>query len=357
MQFSPPLPWTPPEAAQARRLDFARTDPLDLAGLAAAGERPFSRDAPCEAADRLARFLLRPAVRTFASGELAFRRTLAALLSPGDDVIIDAGAVPAMFETVARVPAQLHRTPPGSLSAVERRLARLGGQPRTGRLFVAVPALAALSSVAADLDALCALCAAHRATLIVDVSQDLGVMGGAGRGLAEAEACLDRIDVIVGDLSANLGATGGLAAVRDPGASARLASSGAPPLLPAAASRVLAALDLIESVEGQRRRRSLQSCALRLRNHLLADRMPAMGHPSPVVPLRLPPGIAAELTALAASAGVRVPLVKAPRVAGHAPRWLIRLHARHGPGDIDDLAGILHDVTRAGARWTALSPA
>jgi glycine C-acetyltransferase len=260
-----------------------------------------------------------------------------------------------MFETVLQVPAQLYRTPPGSLPAIERRLARLFRQPRTGRLFVAVPALAALSSVAADLDELCALCAAYRATLIVDLSQDLGVLGGAGRGLAEAEACLDRIDVIVGDLSVNLAATGGFAAIRDPDASARLASSGAPVLPPAAAAMVLTALDLIESAEGQRRRRSLHAGALRLRNHLLADRMPAMGHPSPVVPLRLQPGTAAELTALAASAGVTVPLVQAPQVAGHAPRWLIRLNASHGPGDIDDLASILHDVTRAGARWQALS--
>jgi 7-keto-8-aminopelargonate synthetase-like enzyme len=75
------------------------------------------------------------------------------------------------------------------------------------------------------------------------------------------------------------------------------------------------------------------------------------------VPLRLPPRTAAALTALAATAGPTVPLVQAPWVAGHAPRWLIRLNAGHGLADIDDLADILQDVIRTGARWQALSPA
>jgi 7-keto-8-aminopelargonate synthetase-like enzyme len=87
--------------------------------------------------------------------------------------------------------------------------------------------------------------------------------------------------------------------------------------------------------------------SLRLRNHLLADHLPVMGQPSPIVPLRLPHGAARAMTALAASAGLKLPLVEAPEVAGHAPRWLIRLNAGHGPADIDDLAGILHDVIRA----------
>jgi glycine C-acetyltransferase len=334
------------------RRDFSRIDPLDCAALLAMAGPPFAPTNPVLVADRLAGLFRRPGVVTFASGDQALRKTLFALLAPGDDVIVDAGAERVMFETVLHVSAHLHRCPSGSVAAVERRLSRLSRTVRKGRIFVLVPALARLSSVVSDLSELCSLCAMYGATLVVDMTQDLGTTGHAGLGVAEAQGCLSRIDVCLCDLSVICGVAGGFAAFRDPALCGRLIRSGtvqAPS--PKSAAAILTVLDLISSVEGRHRRKRLHGASLRLRNHLMGDHLPVMGQPSPVVPLRLPPQTARAMTALAASTGLKLPLIEAPEVAGHAPRWLIRLTAGHGPADIDDLACVLFDVIRSGMRW------
>jgi glycine C-acetyltransferase len=174
--------------------------------------------------------------------------------------------------------------------------------------------------------------------------------------VAEVQGCPAQIDVLLGDLSVTSGVAGGFAAFRDPALASRLIRTGAmQPHSDDSAAMILAVLDLIASAEGRRRRRRLQATSLRLRNHLMGDRLPVMGQPSPVVPLRLPKEMAKAMASMAALAGLRLPLVGPPDVPGCAPRWLIRLSAGHGPADIDDLAATLHDVIRACARQTLVS--
>lgn len=339
------FPWKDgPHAAVTPGLNFAALDPLSLRS---APIRTAPAD-PAEAAGllprRLARFLHQPVARTFATGPDAIRQTLAALLDASDEVILDAGCDPAMFETVRLVAARRHRCPPGSVEGVERRLARLSRQPGHGRLVVIVPAISRLASVAADLAELVALCARHDALLIVDVTRDLGAIGPCGQGMVEVQGCLGRVDVLLGDLAGPFAAPGGFAAFRDPCLADRLRGD-APS--PSAAAALLAALDGIDSREGARRRRVLHASTLRLRNHLMGDGLHVMGQPSPVVPVLLPRRKAEAFDALLHSAGPEVPLLRAPEVAGHAPRWHIRLTAGHGPADIDNLADLLRDITRA----------
>jgi glycine C-acetyltransferase len=355
------LTWSSPDTGRGRGLsgrrapglNFSALDPLCLApDFTVTAPLPGAPEHALLLAERLASFLTLSVALTFSTGAHAIRHTLAALLGPADDVIIDAGADPAMFDPVLKSATRLHRCPPGSVDAVERRLVRLSRQPRKGRLFLIVPAIARLSSVAADLADLCALCARHNATLIVDVSQDMGVIGPSGQGMAEVQGRLGQIDVILGNLAGAFAAPGGFAAFRDPALADRVRAHPArpQPLASAFATPILAALDLMTSPEGARRRRLLHGNALRLRNHLMADELRVMGHPSPVVPVRLPVRKVESVTALLRSAGTTVPILRAPDVAGHAPRWHIRLNAGHGPADIDDLADLLRDVTRAADR-------
>lgn len=297
---------------------------------------------------RLADFLALPAAVSFPSGTDAIRQTLRSLLCAKDDIIVDSAAHPAMFETIHLARAHLHRCPAASTEGIERRLARLSRQTRLGRLFVAVPAVSADGSRFADLAELSALARQYGAILIADVTHDLGAMGLHGRGLMEIQACLGRVDVVLGSLAKTFGAPGGFAAFRNPDLKAALCQSqGKPPALSSVnAARILAALDLIASPEGQRRRRNLHGLSLRLRNHLMADGIRPMGKASPFVPILLPRLTAQSRTALLESAGPRVPLLQAPRVPLHAPRWRIQLTAAHSPGDIDDLAELIRDVTR-----------
>jgi glycine C-acetyltransferase len=301
--------------------------------------------------DRIARFLHLPEAVVFPSGAEAIRATLRCSFREGDHVIVDAGAHPAMFETVLAARATLHRAPAGSVDAVERRLRRLATMPRQGRLFVAVAAVAAYSSVIADISALVDLCRDHGATLIVDVSHDLGSMAQGGGGVMEIQGCLGNAGIVVGSFAKCFGAAGGFAAFRDAGLKQTLRQSHHGQRQSAAlsavnAATILAAFDIIDSPQGRTRRRRLHSSALRLRNHLMADGIRVMGQPSPLVPIRLPLITAPPRTALLESAGALVTLLMAPAVATHAPRWRLQLTADHSIADIDDLADLIRDVTR-----------
>lgn len=321
---------SPPSATlwhQGQVPDFATQDYLGLAthpALGAAASGTLSRhrllpsdgpNAPALAVQQRTAALLRlPHAATFASGEQAIRATLAALLAPGDEVILDIAADPAMTQAAILAGARPVRTPSASVEGVERRLRRLSGQRRQGRLWVAVPAISAHGAAVADLAEVSALCRLHGAGLVVDASHDLGAMGEHGGGVMELQGCLGRADVVLGSFAPSFGATGGFAAFRDPALPARLRRAGwrSPTLSPGKASAILAAFVLIDGAEGRRRRRRLHGNALRLRNHLMADGLPVMGQPAPFVPVRLPPATAQARSALLASAGPRLPLLQAP---------------------------------------------
>ncbi|MBN8629537.1 MAG: pyridoxal phosphate-dependent aminotransferase family protein [Rhodobacterales bacterium] len=348
-------------------LNFARQDYLGLAGapsvrsaaLAALGPHDLadSGSMPCHEMTgqvcmleaRIGAFLRLPVAVTFPSGQEAIRQTLRTLLRPGDHIIVDSAAHPAMFETVLISQAQLHRSPAGSVDGVERRLSRLARQPRRGRLVIAVPAVSAHGSAIADLAELSALARLHDAILIADVTHDLGAMGQSGGGVMEIQACLSRVDIVLGSFAKSFGASGGFAAVRDPDLASAMDSSqwSTAALSPVNAAVILAALDVVTSPEGRRRRRNLHGIALRLRNHLMADGLRPMGRASPFVPILLPMSTAQARTALLESAGPLVTLLQAPRVPLHAPRWRFQLNADHSPADIDDLAELIRDVSRA----------
>lgn len=334
-------------------LDFDTLDHLALARhpavRAAAASQPDESAAAALTAmleARLAGFVQLSAARVFATGRDAILQGLAHMFRPGDEVIVDAGAHPAMFDAVLASGARLNRCPAASTGGMERRLLRLGRQGCRGRMFLAVPAISGQASRMADLAELMALARTHGARVIADLSHDLGAVAPTGRGVMELQGCLGRIDVVVGNLAGAFGTRGGFAAFRDPD-EAGVAATGAAALPAGRAAAALAALDLIDSPEGQRRRRRLHSCVLRLRNQLMADGQRVIGQPSPLVPVRLPMLTAQARTALLESAGLRVTLLQAPRVATHAPRWRLSLSSAQSPADIDDLVDLIRDVSRA----------
>jgi 7-keto-8-aminopelargonate synthetase-like enzyme len=332
-------------------LDFASQNALGLSlpivqGSSGAAARALEH--------RIAATLCLPAARTFASAAEATRATMASLLQPGDQVLVDASADSAMLETVLGTQATPHRFPSGSLDAVERRLQRLSRQPQRGRLVIAVPAVSAHGARIADLAALSDLARHHGATLVVDVAQDFGAMAPNGGGVLELQTCLDRVDVVIGSFTRCFGMEGGFAAFRDP-ALAQAAHRAAP--LPApAAQAILAAAEIVFSPLGTRLRRNLMGLSQRLRNHLMADGLRVLGSAAPFVPVLLPPLTALPRTALLESCGPRVTLLMPPIVPAQAPRWRIELSARHTLAEIDDLAELIRDVSRAFDRQPRLMP-
>jgi 7-keto-8-aminopelargonate synthetase-like enzyme len=325
--------------------DFTRLDSLALAPVLDRRNLLNLPNAARVLSDRLAALLALPSVTLFRSGAEAIRHGLGHLIRAGDTVIVDAGSHGAIPHALQNIGARVCLAPPGSADGVDRRLTRLRGSVPGERLWVAVPAVSAHASVMSDLADLAALCQSHRARLVVDVTQDLGALAQGGGGVQEVQGCLGRADVVIGDFAPTFAGQGSFLALRDPGL-LRLPLPGGDLLPDGQAQRLLAALGLIEGPEGRFRRRTLHGAVLRLRNQLLAEGVPVMGHPSPFVPVRLPPDLARQYADLAQKAGFDIPLLQAPLVAGRAPRWRIQVTAAHGLADIDDLAALVIDLCR-----------
>jgi 7-keto-8-aminopelargonate synthetase-like enzyme len=183
----------------------------------------------------------------------------------------------------------------------------------------------------APVEALGAVCRAHRALLVLDEAH--AVLG--------PHVDLDGdVDVVrIGTLSKALGALGGfVAASRDV---IDLLVNAARPFIfstalsPPDAAAALAALRIVRDAEGEELR-------ARLRAHLTSV---APGHPSPIVPVVL----GDESAALAASAqllerGLYVPAIRPPTVAPGTSRLRIALSAAHTDEQVDELVAALAGV-------------
>jgi len=128
---------------------------------------------------------------------------------------------------------------------------KLAGVPRDSRTLVVTDGVFSMEGDLAPLPELLRVTERHGATLIVDDSHGLGVIGAEGRGVCEHFGCLDRDDVIVtGTLGKALGGAAGgfvagsdaLCAVLEQRSRAQLFSNGLPPAVACGARRALAEL-------------------------------------------------------------------------------------------------------------------
>jgi len=179
----------------------------------------------------------------------------------------------------------------------------------------------------ADVDALVAISARHRALLVLDEAH--AVLG--------PDPDLSAVDALrVGTLSKTLGSLGGF--VAGPRRYTDLVVNRARPyifttaLSPADSGAALAAVGVVRSGEGAELRRRLRSNVDRLRP----------GHPSPIVPLVL--GDEGRTLAAAGALleqGMLVPAIRPPTVPPGTSRLRVTLSAAHAPSQVDALAAAL----------------
>jgi 8-amino-7-oxononanoate synthase len=207
----------------------------------------------------------------------------------------------------------------------------------------------------APVAALLALAERHDAWLILDDAHGLGVLGGQGRGAVEhamgsqpTQAPTDRL-ILVGTLGKAVGAAGAFVVAHEELIEALLQT--ARPYIfttaspPALAVAVQAALDLIESPEGQRRRARLQALIQHWRQGIrdLLARHPALDwtplpSDTPIQPLVVRHNHQAVALSQALQArGLRVPAIRPPTVAPGSARLRITFSADHQLGDVDAL--------------------
>ena len=160
----------------------------------------------------LADFFQCPQAMVFSTGYAANLGVLTALLGRGDAVLLDADAHASLYDGCYMSGADIFRFKHNDLQSLERRLVRL--KDRASGCLIVVEGMYSVLGDCAPLAELVALKERFGASLLVDEAHSLGVYGERGRGVAEAQGVLDKVDFIVGTFSKSLGAMGGFCASR-----------------------------------------------------------------------------------------------------------------------------------------------
>ena len=241
---------------------------------------------------------------------------------------------------------KIHRTLHCSHEAVQARLERIRAHDPNSGILVVTQSLFPLNLSVPDLRVIRDACRVYNATLLVDISQDFGASGDGGLGFVGEQGLVGEVDILIGSFSKTLASNGGFVASRVAGLRQALHTCAGTyqdsnTLSPVQASVILAALDVIRSREGARRRRNLMMNILRLRERLKSRAFQYLGRPSAVVPVLLGGVAQARLMTRAAFAdGAVVNLIEHPIVSRTSSQWRLQIMADHSHDHIDKLVSI-----------------
>lgn len=282
---------------------------------------------------RLAEFYGRRHAMVFSTGYQANLGTISALTGREDTILFDADSHASIYDACKLTGAEVIRFRHNDPDDLARRLKRLEGRP--GDRLVIVEGIYSMLGDRAPLREIAAVTHAAGAYLLVDEAHSLGVLGGQGRGQAEAEGI--EADVIVGTFSKSLGSVGGFCVSNLEGFEVlRLVSrpymftASLPPSVVASVTR---ALDQLEA-QPELRDRVLGNGA-QLYRSLQAAGFILGPEPGPIVSVRLPGvEVAIAFWNRVLQSGVYVNLALPPATPTGDPLLRASVSAAHSAEDI-----------------------
>jgi 8-amino-7-oxononanoate synthase len=237
-----------------------------------------------ELEDRLAKFMNREAVLTFATGFQVNLGVLSCLLSRHDIAYLDNLDHACIVDGARLGDGKIVKFRHNDM---EDLAGRLELAPEGKGRFIVVDGVYSMEGDLCDLPGLVALKQQHGARLMVDDAHGIGVIGEHGRGTAEHFGLEADVDLVMGTFSKSLATAGGFIAgdryVVDfiaHNARAQIFSAASPPPCAAAA---LAALEIVER-EPERRAMLWENVSYMLRE-LRALGFDTGASDSPVIPL------------------------------------------------------------------------
>jgi 8-amino-7-oxononanoate synthase len=281
------------------------------------------------------------AALTFSSGYAAAVGTIPVLVTPKDVVILDKLCHASLIDGVKLSGAIRRVFPHNHLGKLQSHLAWARRSYPEARILILTESVFSMDGDVAPLRELVELKQRSGALLMLDEAHAIGVLGPNGRGLAAETGLGDQIDIQMGTLSKALGVSGGyIAGSRDlidwliNRARSFIFSTAQPPALAGAAH---AAVQLLNSEEGEGRRRQL---AEKIR--LLSETMPPPFHGeksgeqvSAIFPWIVGDEEAAvNLSQQLLRDGFLVPAIRYPTVAKGAARLRITVTSAHEESQI-----------------------
>lgn len=281
------------------------------------------------------------AALVFSTGVAAATGTIPALVGRGDVVILDKLAHACLIDGTHASGAKMRVFPHNDLAKLESHLRWARETHREGKILIITESVFSMDGDLAPLREIVELKDRHGAWLLLDEAHAVGVRGNGIQGLAGELGLIDRIEVQMGTLGKALGVSGGYIAGSRVlidflvNRARSFIFSTAPS--PAVAAACRAALRVVCSEEGDRRRATL-------RNHIaLLSSLLGMDRPESAI---LPLILGSEERALAEAArlfkaGFFVPAIRYPTVPKNTARLRVSLSASHTPDKIRALAEAL----------------
>ena len=151
----------------------------------------------------------------FSTGYQANLGAIAALAKPGEDVIlIDADCHACIYDGCQLSGAETIRFRHNSPESLDKRLSRL--DPDVKGKLVCIEGMYSMFGDVAPVKEFTEVAHSHGAHILVDEAHSFGVFGENGRGVAEADGVLDKIDFYTGTFSKSLASIGGFVVSNHP---------------------------------------------------------------------------------------------------------------------------------------------
>ncbi len=208
----------------------------------------------------------------FSSGYAVNTGTISAVVHQGHHVVLDRNAHASLLEGAQLSKATIWYFKHNDVEDLERVLSTIAAQGRRTRILVCTEGVFSADGNFGKLREISDVCQRHKAWLLVDEAHSMLVAGEGGRGVAEAQGVLDKVDLLVVTFSKAFGAVGGALIAHEEitryvnwYAKCRMFSCA---IDPAATAGVLRGLELGRSADGAERRKRLLANAERFRARL-----------------------------------------------------------------------------------------
>ncbi|BCA79411.1 8-amino-7-oxononanoate synthase [Desulfuromonas sp. AOP6] len=295
--------------------------------------------------EKLAAFKGTEAALLFNSGYAANTGLLQGLFGPDDVIFSDALNHASIVDGCRLSKARTVIYPHGDAAALECLLSR-EEKDRQGRWVIVTDGVFSMDGDVAPLVDLVRLKKRYNALLMVDDAHGTGVLGEGGRGTAEHLGCLEEVDLHMGTLGKALGCFGAYVAadrvIVDTlinRSRSFIFSTSLPPSIPASA---MAALDIVQSVEGESLRLALWSNRALFAERLQRGGLSTGESTTQIVPvLTGEPAPTMKLAQSLLTAGIFVQGIRPPTVPAGNCRLRATLMATHAPGDLERAADLI----------------
>ncbi len=149
----------------------------------------------------------------FSTGYQANLGIISTIAGKDDYIVLDADSHASIYDGCALGNANIVRFRHNDVDDLDRRLGRIPTE--AGKLVVLEGVYSMLGDIA-PLTEMIAVAKKHNAMILVDEAHSMGFFGPNGRGVAEAQGCLEDVDFVIGTFSKSVGTVGGFCTSNHP---------------------------------------------------------------------------------------------------------------------------------------------